>query len=286
MIMYTSIKPPTSLISPDPSSAVTTTCYRVPYIRLLRDLLSLEECRAIITAAESLGFTPDEPVWANTVSSTSVESGSRGSGGSSVLAHNVFWHADPEFMEMLEKRVMHLLPPTMIEEHEDEEGKEAANGTSTATSAAPALATPSTTSASTIGPSTSSSSKLRYLAGLNPRFRVYRYTNSSIYRPHIDGAWPPSEYVEVTDPQTGEWNEEDSYYIHDASDGKTWSKLTFLMYLNEGFEGGHTTYFIPTPKSSFSGHAEGGSEMMQMDGLLLDARSIKPRAGCAMVFLH
>jgi hypothetical protein len=192
----TSIKPPTSLISPASTSAVTTTCYRVPYIRgtyLLRDLLSLEECRAIITAAES---------WANTVSPTLVESTTRGSGGSSVLAHNVFWNVDPEFMEMLDKRVMHLLLPTIIEEHEDEEGREMENGTYTATSAM------SLTSASTTGPSNSSSSKLRYLAGLNPRFRVYRYTNSSIYRPHIDGAWPPSKYVEVTDPQTGEWNEE------------------------------------------------------------------------------
>ena len=30
--------------------------------------------------------------------------------------------------------------------------------------------------------------------GLNRRFRFYRYVPGRYYRPHIDGAWPPSAF--------------------------------------------------------------------------------------------
>ncbi|KAJ3409658.1 hypothetical protein HDV05_004316 [Chytridiales sp. JEL 0842] len=252
MIMYTSLQPPTTLADPSPNP-LTTTCHKVPHIRgayLIRDLLSLQECRAIINASESLGFTPDEPVWST----------NNGVVNGSVLAHNVFWHADPEFMKVLEERVLDLLPPTMIEEHDDEELREANQNSASKPASSPNA--PPTAATNT------PASKLRYLAGINPRFRVYRYTSQSIYRPHIDGAWPPSTYVQPKDTN-GNPIESKSYYIHDASNGTTWSKLTFLIYLNEGFQGGHTTYFIPSKTPS-----------------VLDARSIKPRAGCAMVFPH
>ena len=29
-------------------------------------------------------------------------------------------------------------------------------------------------------------------AGLNARWRLYRYTTGNVYRPHVDGAWPGS----------------------------------------------------------------------------------------------
>jgi len=60
------------------------------------------------------------------------------------------------------------------------------------------------------------------LAGLNARWRLYCYTPGAVYRPHVDGAWPGSG----TDPATGE-------YVFDAF-GDRWSRLTFLVYLNEG----------------------------------------------------
>jgi hypothetical protein len=56
----------------------------------------------------------------------------------------------------------------------------------------------------------------------------------AVYRPHVDGAWPGSG----VDAATGE-------YVFDAL-GDRWSRLTFLVYLNDGFEGGCTTYYTPS----------------------------------------
>jgi hypothetical protein len=50
------------------------------------------------------------------------------------------------------------------------------------------------------------------------------------------------------DPATGE-------YVFDAY-GDRWSRLTFLVYLNDGFEGGCTTYYTP---SRFGGQARAAS---------------------------
>ncbi|KAI8832709.1 hypothetical protein BC829DRAFT_428555 [Chytridium lagenaria] len=71
------------------------------------------------------------------------------------------------------------------------------------------------------------------------KWRVYRYVPGHVYRPHIDGAWPKSG----VDPESGE-------YIYDGSGGTTWSRMTFLIYLNQNFEGG-----------------------------VMDARAVKPQAG-------
>ena len=71
--------------------------------------------------------------------------------------------------------------------------------------------------------------------GANERLRCYRYDVGQRFRPHYDGAFQrsPSER----------------------------SRLTFLVYLNEGFEGGDTA--------------------------LLDLGvSVKPRAGMALLFQH
>ncbi|BFZ64927.1 hypothetical protein YB2330_006083 [Saitoella coloradoensis] len=100
--------------------------------------------------------------------------------------------------------------------------------------------------------------------GLNVRFRVYRYVPGAIYRPHIDGAWPPSG-IDPAKPV------HDSY-LYDASppDKPLYSRLTFLIYLNDEFPGGHTTFFLPSPTR---------------DGIL-DAHSVKPRMGSVLVFPH
>ncbi|KAJ3196024.1 hypothetical protein HK101_010348 [Irineochytrium annulatum] len=94
----------------------------------------------------------------------------------------------------------------------------------------------------------------RALEGLNFRFRIYRYVPGALYRPHIDGAWPRSSIGE---------------YVYDASEGHTWSKSTFLIYLNEGFANGETTFFIPS-----------------MTEGVMDARRVTPRCGSALVFPH
>jgi hypothetical protein len=51
------------------------------------------------------------------------------------------------------------------------------------------------------------------LVGLNSRWRLYRYTPGSIYRPHIDGAWPASGV-----------NVDSGEYMYDAF-GDRWSRL-------------------------------------------------------------
>jgi hypothetical protein len=94
------------------------------------------------------------------------------------------------------------------------------------------------------------------IAGLNARWRLYRYTPGSIYRPHIDGAWPGSGLK-----PNGE-------YIYDAY-GDRWSKLTFLIRLNDDFDGGATTYFTPS-----------------VDVGYLDARPVCPKQGSVLVFPH
>ncbi|KAG0366411.1 hypothetical protein BGX24_003705 [Mortierella sp. AD032] len=94
--------------------------------------------------------------------------------------------------------------------------------------------------------------------GINSRWRVYRYVPGAIYRPHVDGQWPGSGL----DPVTGE-------YMYDAYNGTRWSRLTFLVYLNDEFEGGGTTFFTPSADVGF-----------------LDARANSPRAGSVLVFPH
>jgi hypothetical protein len=81
----------------------------------------------------------------------------------------------------------------------------------------------------------------------------------AVYRPHIDGAWP------------GSGLSEDGRYLYDAY-GDRWSRLTFLIYLNsqgESFEGGSTTYFVPSGREGW-----------------LEAHGTVPTIGCAMVFPH
>ncbi|KAF2673007.1 hypothetical protein BT63DRAFT_421208 [Microthyrium microscopicum] len=72
---------------------------------------------------------------------------------------------------------------------------------------------------------------------INRRFRVYRYVPGAEYRCHIDGAWPPSGIHPVT-----------KAYQYDSSpaNAKQSSLFTFLIYLNDEFEGGETTFFIPS----------------------------------------
>ncbi|KAK7052112.1 hypothetical protein R3P38DRAFT_3386647 [Favolaschia claudopus] len=95
--------------------------------------------------------------------------------------------------------------------------------------------------------------------GINRRFRLYRYRPGALYRPHIDGAWPASALDETSTPPS---------YIYD-SDPTVYSRLTFLIYLNDDFDGGCTTFFLPS--------AEHG---------ILEARPVKPRTGTVCVFPH
>lgn len=63
----------------------------------------------------------------------------------------------------------------------------------------------------------------------------------NVYRPHIDGAWP------------GSGVDSRGQYKFDAY-GDRWSRLTFLVYLNDDFEGGHTTYYTASVEQVGGGH--------------------------------
>ncbi|KAJ3021539.1 hypothetical protein HKX48_008301 [Thoreauomyces humboldtii] len=205
-LMYTTAE---GTIKPAEPSHPAVTRHDVPHVPgafLMQDVLSPGQCAQILAATEAIGFTPDAPIAGAASEQTSV------------LAHNLFWLADPQLLSDIFNRCQPHLPATL-----------------------------------TAGPKAS----LTTLAGLNARWRVYRYVPGAIYRPHIDGAWPGSGL----DPVTGE-------YVYDLYKDRR-SKLTFLLYLNDNFEGGHTTFFTPAPTV--------GS---------LDAWPVAPRAGCVMCFPH
>ena len=68
---------------------------------------------------------------------------------------------------------------------------------------------------------------------LNQRWRLYKYNPNDVFKAHTDGAWAGSGI----NPETGE-------YIQDIYDGTALSWLTFLIYLNDDFEGGSTKFPI------------------------------------------
>jgi hypothetical protein len=77
-----------------------TKCFKhpiVPNLRLIKDVLSPEECSAIIAAGETIEFIPDAPM--------------RPQGeDTSVLAHNFYWIVDQAFHDKLWSRVKAFVP--------------------------------------------------------------------------------------------------------------------------------------------------------------------------------
>ncbi|KAG6844760.1 hypothetical protein H0H87_003983 [Tephrocybe sp. NHM501043] len=174
----------------------------VPGAFIINDVFEMAECSALVIAAEKVGLIPDEPTAG---SATQL---------ASVLAHNLIWLADTDFLGILYSRIVQHLPQKV-------------HGGA--------------------------------VKGINARFRLYRYRPGALYRPHIDGAWPASALNETTSPPS---------YTYD-SDPTVYSRLTLLIYLNDDFDGGCTTFFLPS-----STHG------------ILEARPVKPRAGTVCVFPH
>lgn len=96
---------------------------------------------------------------------------------------------------------------------------------------------------------------------INPRWRFFRYGPGCVYRPHIDGSWPASRI-----DANGNY---ECYSTTDEEDGTTTTTIksfhTFLIYLNDNFEGGPTRFYIP------SSHG-------------LVAQGVMPRCGSVLVF--
>ena len=95
------------------------------------------------------------------------------------------------------------------------------------------------------------------VAGVNARWRLFRYGEERTYRPHIDGSWPGSG----RDAKTGK-------YTSDAFNGDRRSRYTFLIYLNEGFDGGGTTFYLPAANGA--------------DGF--ETVTVKPSRGSVLLF--
>lgn len=139
------------------------------------------------------------------------------------------------------------------------------------------------------------------LTGINARLRLFRYYPGAVYRPHIDGAWP------------GSGLNAEGIYTDDAFDGQQHSRLTFLVYLNDGFEGGTTTYFLPGDEAEVKAEAESvcgahnsssagdngdGDIQTAMEGSSgakesasgkvgrIEVRRVKPQLGSVLVFPH
>eukprot|EP00873_Tetraselmis_striata_P046548 jgi/Tetstr1/466812/TSEL_011282.t1 len=96
------------------------------------------------------------------------------------------------------------------------------------------------------------------VAGLNARWRLYKYGPEDIFRAHTDGAWPGSGITE-----TG--------VLKSDIFGDRWSQLTFVIYLNDDFEGGETSFFLKKKGS---------------DRRSIDLVPVAATQGAALCFFH
>jgi len=90
--------------------------------------------------------------------------------------------------------------------------------------------------------------KMWHLKGLNERLRFYRYHKNEQFAPHFDGCF--------------RWNTRDQTHY------------TFIIYLNDGFEGGETTFF------------PGNINSMWTTKFQRPEYKVNPKRGAALVFRH
>jgi len=238
----------------------------LPYVYgsfLLENVLSPLECDRLIAMAETAGYHPDEPL--------------AGQPGASILAHACVWIVDHALERTIFDRVRPFLPtfeqakPTKRSDANDVEME-------------------------TLQP-----------LGINRRFRFYRYIPGRYYRPHIDGAWPPSGFdkfgnyrydicdeenkngLQFVEPAKGatkgaenaggmdddeadhhEEGTSEHATLNGSNDRRQMSRLTFLIYLNDDFEGGATTFLIPAKEKEGT----------------LNAFPVRPVRGGIFVFPH
>lgn len=216
----------------------------IPYVHntfMLENVLSSQECDRLLAATEMAGYCPDEPL--------------AGQPGASILAHACVWVVDHLMERTIFDRVKRFLPsyekPKQLQPTEQPEME-------------------------TFNP-----------LGINRRFRFYRYVPGRYYRPHIDGAWPSSGFdvngdyrydtndvANKNGMQFVPTNEESQGFkaaqTEPSQPRPQLSRLTFLIYLNDDFVGGNTTFFVPSKDQ------EG----------VLNAFPVKPSRGCVLVFPH
>jgi len=121
------------------------------------------------------------------------------------------------------------------------------------------------------------------LAGINRRFRVYRYApgSSQTFAPHIDAGFPPGGVSLDDDGESSgkpylHWDATHQY----SQSAEIVSRLTVLIYLNEDFTGGHTKFYAPASERERSSNWN-NEETSYEDSVIA---SVQPRAGSVLVF--
>tara|TARA_B110000467_G_C18227131_1_gene426516 strand:+ start:173 stop:940 length:768 start_codon:yes stop_codon:yes gene_type:complete len=98
--------------------------------------------------------------------------------------------------------------------------------------------------------------------GLNGRFRFYKYQQGDFFSTHTDGSWPGSRIV-------------DRELIANAFDDR-WSMYTFLIFLTDDYEGGHTQFRVNSEHPELPARGRESSETV----------NIRTPAGSVLCFPH
>jgi len=222
----------------------------LPGARVLQNVFTDQECSKLIQIATTMGYRPDHPqALAEPTGIDSCE-----------------WLIPDTLQNLLFQRVKNLLPSTShdLQSRLREESNAKVEVANDSRGGNPCFE----------------------LNSINKRWRFFRYGQGCVYRPHIDGSWPESKLVPLskeeeengdrkgaTNDSAGEHFRQQYKYGTDAS-GETKSFLTFLIYLNDGFNGGATRFF----RSS----NEGGDASLSHGGMV--AHGVQPKQGCVLVF--
>ena len=102
--------------------------------------------------------------------------------------------------------------------------------------------------------------------GLNARFRFYRYGVGDFFKFHSDGAWPGSRVI-------------DGQLVANAYPDR-FSMMTFLIFLNDDFEGGATRFLVnandPTKPARRDGRVEEVDVRTPAGGVLCFPHGLHP----------
>eukprot|EP00614_Pseudopedinella_elastica_P006154 CAMPEP_0172603486 /NCGR_PEP_ID=MMETSP1068-20121228/23741_1 /TAXON_ID=35684 /ORGANISM="Pseudopedinella elastica, Strain CCMP716" /LENGTH=300 /DNA_ID=CAMNT_0013405247 /DNA_START=60 /DNA_END=963 /DNA_ORIENTATION=- len=116
----------------------------------------------------------------------------------------------------------------------------------------------------------------RKLAGLNQRCRFYKYRPNDYdeFQAHRDDSNPGAAFIRNAQGETSS-----NFFDWDAY-GDQESVLTFLLYLNDDFEGGETVLY-PNPALTTSGDAPSEGTPTELQPF-----AVKPTQGSVLVFLQ
>ena len=114
--------------------------------------------------------------------------------------------------------------------------------------------------------------------GINPRFRIFKYDDKSVYRRHLDGAWPCG----MLDEQTNEFVVDANALLDgnntENKENQRTTRLTFLIYLTDTFRGGETTFY--------SVDDDDHTNEEEQKKKVIVGNAVAPRVGAVLCFPH